>query len=747
MGEIVRLTEDAFAPDGPLAKHWGEFFRRREGQVRMAREVARTFEEGGITVVEAGTGVGKSFAYLVPAIYLLAQRREARVVVATNKINLQHQLLDKDLPTLAKALGVSLPYCLLKGRSNYLSRRRLAAAWQRSSQTLFGEEIEAFRLLAEWAQKTRTGDKAELEQHLSELHKRGKVSEKQEFRILSLWSEIQSDRYDCLRKRCPSLQKCFLYGAKSLAETSRIVVTNHHLLALDAFLADVNEKSELLPAHEYLIVDEAHSLVESITSCLTREVAQKSFQRPVSRLLGRAAGGLGAGLMGELLDSLHTHWAGSKIAEVLEDGFAEKLQRVGVLAQECFARLERVLAETAKQSKEKKAERSYDSPLTAHGKSRPRWTDNPDFPELSELVPIASECERFCEQVEQIDFSAKPTVEDLACRFTAMLRLIMENVKALKDFADLKNRALSRWFLTNKDTRNAERGSLTCVVAPIDVGAFLRPLLQKYKAVVLTSATLTTADDFSYTLREWGLDHGAEECGGRLTTLSVESPFDYQQNCLLAVPTDLPDPKRHERASTPDWLAYEEAACDFLRAMLDITKGRTLILFTSWETLECFWRRLTTPLKQAGFTPYRQDPRGKKLVLTQQFKEAERAVLFATASFWEGVDIPGEKLSCVVIEKLPFPVPDAPLLQDRIEARGGNAFDDFQVPMMINRLRQGFGRLIRTETDRGAVVVLDTRLVKKPYAPLVQKSLPPARLISDSRENVLKDLKEFFSTF
>lgn len=743
MGEIVHLTEEAFVEEGPLAQHWGEFYRRREGQLRMAREIARTFEEGGITVVEGGTGVGKSFAYLVPAIYLLAQRREVRVVVATNKINLQHQLLDKDLPTLEKALGVSLPYCLLKGRSNYLSRRRLKAAWDRSSQTLFGEDVEAFRLLAEWAQTTSTGDKAELEDYLQQLHKKGTVSEKQESRVLSLWDEVQSDRYDCLRKRCPSLQECFLYGAKSLAADSRIVVTNHHLLAIDALLEDENDKSELLPAHEYLIVDEAHSLVESITSCLTREVAQKSFQRPVSRLLGRGPGGQGIGLMGELLDSLRTHWAGSKLTELLEDGFAEKLERVGVLAQECFARLERVLAEKAKAGEEKKPERRYNEPLAAHDKPRPRWKENPDFPELPELDAIKTEFERCCDQVEQMDFSAKPTVEDVACRFKAMLCLIVDNVNALKDFADLENCALSRWFLTNKDARNAELGSITCVVAPIDVGASLRRLLEKYKAVVLTSATLTTANDFSYTLREWGFDHEAEKHRCNLTTLSVKSPFDYQRNCLLAIPTDLPDPNRNEKVS--NCLDYVEAACDFLREMLDITKGRTLILFTSWETLDCFWRRLEKPLKQARFTPYRQDPRGKKLVLAQQFKEAERAVLFATASFWEGVDIPGEKLSCVVIEKLPFPVPDAPLLKDRIAARGGNEFYHFQLPMMINRLRQGFGRLIRTETDRGAVVVLDTRLAKQSYKELVLKSLPPARLISDSREKVLKELEEFFS--
>ncbi|MCX7624835.1 MAG: DEAD/DEAH box helicase family protein [Candidatus Sumerlaeaceae bacterium] len=743
MGEIALLTEQVFAPDGPLAKHWGEFFRRRGGQVRMAREVARTFEEGGITVVEAGTGVGKSFAYLVPAFALLATNRTTRLVVATNKINLQHQLLEKDLPTLSKALDLHVAYCLLKGRSNYLSRRRLATAWRRSSQELFPEELEAFRLLSDWAQKTQIGDRAEFEAYLQGLIKKGNISEKMESRALTLWSEVQSDRYDCLRKRCPAVEKCFLYGAKSSAEASQIVVTNHHLLALDALLEEANEKSELLPAHDYLVIDEAHSLVESVTSCLTREVALKSFQRPVTRLLGRSVGGQGTGVLWEFLDALRSDWGCSKLAKVLDDALAEKLKRTYELVQHCFTRLEKYLTKTQEASLPMKIEIGYYTPLLPHAGKRPKWADNPDFVELQELVPIGEELERCFRSVEQIDFSPKPPLEDLACRFTAMLHLIIENLQTLRDFADLRNRKLSRWFLTSKDPDINEPGETTLVVAPIEVGEFIRPLLQKYKAVILTSATMSTAGNFSYILRDWGLGKSDED-ESELTTLSVESPFDYQRNCILAIPKDLPTGDRQASADGEIDRSYVEAACVFLESLLDITAGRTLILFTSWAALNTFWDQLGPRLKNAGFTPLRQQAKGKKLVLTQQFKHAERAVLFATASFWEGIDIPGEQLSCVVIEKLPFPVPDTPLLKDRIKARGGNGFWDFQLPVMINRLRQGFGRLIRTETDRGAVVVLDARLAVARYAALVRESLPPARLICGSREKILRELREFF---
>jgi ATP-dependent DNA helicase DinG len=726
MGELSERTENAFAPKGPLATRLGAKFRRREGQVEMAMTVADVFENGGVAVVEAGTGVGKSFAYLIPAIYLTTSDPSARVVIATNKINLQHQLMEKDIPALRMALDAEGGACLVKGRANYISLRRLDNALLTYGRSFFRAQLT---VIAQWAAGSQSGDKAELEKYLHDAAATGVFPEKYEDEVLRFWSDVESDRHDCLRDRCDHFTECFFYKARSAAKEARIVVTNHHTLILDAVLDELHENAEVLPSYDYLVVDEAHSLVESVTSCLSAEVSHHTFTRLIQRLLDRRHG-----LVAETAESLETQRRELELTQLISAELESLLRRVDDLTTAYFQSLERQSRGTVQQDRATSVQQiPYRNPLTSADTSRPTWKDNPDFPALEELHAIAERLRKIVALAKEQDLSAQPTSDDLVCRHCAVLVSLIEHIETLCLFANLSDDRWSRWFEWQvAEDRSRE---LLLVIAPIDAGTFIKNLLTKRKAAVLTSATLSTAKDFGHVLREWGISKNRRSSDVRVITRCVESPFDYRRNCLLAIPTDLPEPQEN---------SFSAQASALIRQIVQIVDGRTFLLFTSWEDLERFWNLLRDDLERAGFTPLAQQRHGKRLVVTEQFKSNYRPVLFATASFWEGVDIPGEQLSCVVIVKQPFPVPNTPLLEDRVRYRNLDSFNDLMLPMMIGRLRQGFGRLIRSETDRGAVVILDSRLTRRSYSHLVLKSLPSAKLVCESQKKLLSRLREFF---
>ncbi|MGB9691475.1 MAG: ATP-dependent DNA helicase [Candidatus Sumerlaeaceae bacterium] len=753
MGEFVREVGSFFSEDGPLARYaarTGRPFALRDEQVSMAKFVARTLLNGQIGIVEAGTGVGKSFAYLVPAL-LLAVQRKKRVVVATNKINLQEQLIKKDLPMLKEALGLELSCVLLKGRNNYLSRRRLKNALSAIEPGLFYEmDRAALSVIADWVRDSKTGDKAELGQRLEEKRLSGAVKSEILDRVLRVWPEVQSDNYDCRGERCPHFRECFFHRTRAKAENADLIVTNQHVLVFDYFVAQSTKgKLRILPPFDFLIIDEAHSLVETVTTALEGTVDSDSVSRIVRRLLTWQGGGASSsGEHGSLLQKLSSSLEAGAARAILQDRLPDLLSELEREWKNCFASLEQLATcwrnENTNHAKRRRGSCQLPySPDDMQNGETWSWKTNPHFQRHCRIFEIQSALENLLKQLSgaEVEESLGQQAQDLYQRVLALLNRLCESLETLRRFADLQDRKWCRWFQFDPAGLNKYEQLKLCV-ALIDVATQVADMLKSVGemkgSVVLTSATLSVNKNFDYVLRDWGLSQAHKQ--GYVTTLIEESPFDYQKQCLLAVPTDLPEERINE-----DFMVK---ACNLILETLSITKGHAFLLFTSWEELRVFWKHLEQELRQRGFTPLVQEQEGNRTAITDLFRIAQAPVLFGVASFWEGVDIAGDQLRCVIIVKLPFPIPDDPLTLARAKRWG---FEDSHVfhwvlkPRMITTLRQGFGRLIRAETDYGVVMILDSRLCTKSYGREVLASLPPARLVKARALEIIPEIRHFFA--
>jgi ATP-dependent DNA helicase DinG len=749
--DLVQEVEAVFAQGGTLSTQPGTRYKPRPQQIEMTRLVARTFAEGGIAVIEAGTGVGKSYAYLVPSLLWLthqlerrdADARSARVIVATNKINLQHQLTDRDIPDLLRALGSSVKLAVFKGRTNYLSLRRLRNALSTGHESLFRwerDQQKALRIIESWARETATGDWADLEERLEIEVEHGTVTPEQRDAVAQAWPLVHSDYHDCMEVACPFFRRCYFFRARQGAEEAQLIVTNQHILTLDRLFNLSNENASILPGYERVIIDEAHSLVETVTSVLTRSITERSVVRLVDRLLGDAGRRRRRGLLDEFRDQLENVLPGSPLVDLVGPDFEEMLAGIRSLWQECFHSLSARIGQTATAGGALAVRYPFAGAAAAVAAG-----ENPDFEKGRQLFSeeTGAALKRCLAKIDSADFRRHQDMHDVAVRFSAILQMLDEHLATLRDFADLSKSSASsdplcRWIQCTGDEEG--KTTLTLSVAPVDVSGMIAQLLsgEQMKTVVLTSATLTVEGRFDYILSEWGLNSRFAERGGQ--TLMLDSPFDYAGNCLFAIPEDLPDPQKAKSQFTPE-------ACEMVEEILKITRGRAFLLFTSWADLDAFWEELAPRLRKKGFSPMRQERDGRRIVLVRIFRERERPVLFGTVSFWEGVDIPGDALSCVIIVKLPFPVPTEPMFEARAEHKGLVGIERFRqlsVPAMITRLRQGFGRLIRTETDHGVVVLLDKRATSKSYSDTILKSVPPARLVTGSRTKILHELRRMF---
>ncbi len=618
-----------FAPDGPLSRALPAYEQHAE-QMAMMEAVAGTLEEGGVLIVEAGTGTGKTLAYLAPSIACGQQ-----VIVSTGTRTLQRQLIDRDLPFLRAHLPVKFRAVSLEGRGNYLCLHRLALRTE--AETLFDSGAKLLARLVDWAERTSTGERAEL----TDLPE-----------PLPLWFEVNSSSESCLGSSCARYEDCFVTRARRRAMTADIVVVNHHLYFADLAVRE-RWDGELLPRAAAVIFDEAHQL---------EDVACSFFGAVV-----------GSGSLPELAAELE------KAAPASGDdkSLARQLDRLRESGESFFAEF-----------------RAFPA-----GRTRLREGDLPPgsqsawFAVDNELVVLATRFSRLGEKDENL-LTIVRQIEDLRTRLQAVM--------------ELGSPGTVHWV------ERRER-SVVLRMSPIDAAPILRErLLPSAPSLVFTSATLSTGDgDFSFQRRRLGLD-------GELRELALRSGFDFARQALLYVPTSLPEPR------APDFLA---AACDEMERLLAATQGRAFLLFTSYANLNAAHARLA---RRLPYTVLKQGERPRD-VLLEAFRRDRSSVLFATSSFWEGVDVVGEALSCVIIDKLPFGSPDDPLLQARLESlteAGGKPFFDYQVPSAVIALRQGFGRLIRSRGDRGVVAVLDNRLHTKGYGRRFLAALPPCERTS-----------------
>jgi ATP-dependent DNA helicase DinG len=667
-----------FSPGGVLARtHPAYEFRR--GQLQMAQAVEQALEEKRHLIVEAGTGTGKTLAYLMPVI-----RSGKRVIISTGTKNLQEQLFYKDIPFLEQALfgepasgdessNRRLSVCYMKGRNNYLCRKKL---YDLTDQPVLSglEEIEQYRAIAAWEKTTATGDRAEL----AELPENS-----------ALWHKLDARTEACIGQKCSEWERCFITEMRRRGMESDIIIVNHHLFFADLAIklqAEGAPDAGILPEAAAVIFDEAHEL---------EDVAGNYFGISVSNL------------------------------------------RVEDLARDVEASLQhnRMLSASLSGALGSLRERSqFFFSLLPPGEGRFAFDTRREFLEENgdeflalnqALTRLAGELEGLPQKPEEI-FNFVRRAQEIQVQLAFAMESDDRNtvfwIERRGGRTNSPQRRTSTSLRAGSDTEGRGRRNVFLQATPIDVGPILRECLwSKLECAVLTSATLAVGGGFEYIRQRLGLEHARESV--------LPSHFDYENQALFYVPPDLPD------ARTPQFTAL---AADRIRQLLEITRGRAFVLFTSYAQMNDVYQRL---LGELEFPMLRQGDAPKSALL-EEFRLTPNAVLFATSSFWQGVDVQGEQLSCVIIDRLPFAVPSDPVVAARvkaIDADGGNAFFQYQVPAAVITLKQGFGRLIRSLHDRGLLVLLDNRILKKQYGRVFIESLPNYKKTTEMRM-----VEEFF---
>jgi ATP-dependent DNA helicase DinG len=632
--------EQILRPGGAIAANH-PFYEHRPGQIRMAQAIADAVDRNYHLCVEAGTGTGKTLAYLLPIIF-----SDKRVIVSTATKNLQEQLFSKDIPFLEKALGRKLSVCYMKGRSNYLCWNRLEEI---EGQTyLFSpHDPEYLRLIKKWVQITRTGDRAELAELPEDF---------------LLWHHLDARREICTGQKCRNFDACFITKVRQQALESDIIIVNHHLFFADLALRQ-GDFGSVLPDYSVLVFDEAHEIEDVATQYFGMMVSNYRIEellRDANAVLSET-GASSAFLTGQL----------AKLSERSREFFA------------CFQR--------------KEGRFVLQSLGAGIGICRgPNGDDNLSDAYKSlrlELHVVRTALDNVTVQSDRIEALARRSTE-------------IEN--ELAEILESESKEHVYWC------ENRGRGVFLWA-SPINIAALLKDrLFSKVNSAILTSATLATGGNFSFVKSRLGLDEARE--------LVVPSHFDFAGQAILYVPRNIPEPREE------GWVRH---ACKELETILEASDGRAFVLFTSYAQMDQVYQSLKSRLDY----PLLIQGEKSKSGLLESFRNTPNAVLFATSSFWQGVDVQGEQLSCVVIDKLPFSVPSDPVVAARIAQindSGGNAFYEYQIPTATILLKQGLGRLIRSKTDRGILALLDKRILTKSYGKMFLQSLPPAPLTNDS---------------
>ncbi len=710
-------------PHGAIAAALPDYEHRPQ-QLAMLSAVAGAFNDQQVLTVEAGTGTGKSLAYLVPAI-LWSKANKERVVVSTHTINLQEQLVRKDLPFLTERAGLECRVALVKGRGNYLCQRKAAQAEAQGAQLIEDDIGAELRQLLDWAKGTRDGSLADLA-----VRPRPEV-----------WEQVVSENDNCLRARCPYYSSCFFYSSRRAAAAADVVVVNHHLLMADLALRDELDnytQNAVLPPATRVIIDEAHHLEDVATSYFGSRASLAVLDRTFGRLQSRR--NLAKGVLPALMMALESIDRGEDVplaqgaVRWIEQRLLPQRASLAVDAEEYFTRLL-----TAYQEHDARPPSGGDEKLRITDAVRGTVFWQRAAAMLTGLAAAvdayAVDFEGVLARVAQLGEGTPVQVRYLATELGALRSRLAGFAATLLEFVGT-DEAQCRWLELRPRTRTGP--ALSLHTAPIDVAPLLhRALFQQFETVVLTSATLAVDQAFDYLHQRVGV--ARIEPAERVQTLRVESPFDFARQARLLVPSDLPEPTHP---------GYEAATHEAIRLALHITDGGAFVLFTSYGALRRAFAALAGELGRAGLTPLQQGDTSRQHLLAR-FAQERRAVLFATDSFWEGVDVKGDALRCVIIARLPFKVPTEPIEAARveaIEARGGNPFMEHALPQAVLKLKQGFGRLIRSRSDCGCVLVLDSRVAQKRYGQAFLRSLPPARQVVGPSQRVFAEMEAFFRT-
>ena len=657
--EGITLRE-IFSPGGLIAQQLEEYEFRHE-QLQMAHEVARAFTASDHLIVEAGTGVGKSFAYLVPAISI-ALKAEQKVVISTNTISLQEQLITKDIPFLQRVLPRDFNVVLAKGRRNYLSRRRLKNLMN-YERGLFDthEEVAEVADIEEWVNLTVDGSRADLPWQPQS----------------QVWNKVASDRDDCLGRNCETYDTCFYFNARREMHNADLLIVNHHLLFSDlAIRKDSEESMSVLPDYDYLIIDEAHHLEATATNHASIDFSNTRVKW--------------------LLDSLYNERNKEGLARrfdssQLESQVMTAREQANTLFKDiCDVMQAEIGSENGHNTLTPRIQKSnfvrnvLDAPLTDIERTLKRLQEHAvTDDDEQEITAHQRHCQRLRNELDMIIRQSDPDYVY---------------------WAEISMRGRTPRILLN--------------ATPVNVNQILQDHLFCAKSsVVMTSATLSTNRNFAYFKKRVGI--------GECRELLASSPFDFKRQVQIHIPRNMPHPNSDR---------FVSAAIEKIIHYLKLTHGKAFVLFTSYKMMDEVYDVVAPDLQEIGIDTFKQGGELSRTAMLQEFRENTNSVLFGTSSFWEGVDVRGESLSNVIITRLPFEVPTHPVMEARvkqIKEAGGNEFFEFSLPEAILRLKQGFGRLIRTQTDKGIVVILDPRIKTASYGKQFLGSLPDCEIVAE----------------
>lgn len=698
------FIESLFSRHGLFATA-AERFEERIEQKEMARLILESYEKGKIGLIEAGTGIGKTFAYLAPAVFWALTQKE-KTVIATHTIALQEQLLHKDIPLLLNAIGEELRVSLMKGMNNYLCLRKLEEC-QGQPYLFSTEQRQDLLNIERWAEKTTDGSQSSLPFPV----------------VHQVWEKVSADGDSCSRVHCPHYKKCFFFLARKEAEEAQLLVVNHHLLLTDVeFRCRQDGQGGILPSYRRLIIDEAHRLEGVALKILAKQLDCAALFRLFTRLhpekhsqhsrlerLRKEVASFPSPPL-SLLHKLEVELPAQKIRcqtalrelfeglfHFFENAFVEETEkgRITEMVINCKRWQEKILPLMNLLKEE------MNCLIVELGTIETALKLYRDLPEYHRLQVHLSEIQGICFKAQE--------VSQLLGEFS------------LNDSEEKK----VRWF-------EKKEGNLCLIDASLNISKLLSEFLFSLQdTCILCSATMTTANSFSFIKERLGLT----SLSGRIQEGIYESPFNYQERTLFAVPTDLPAPSSSQ---------FLSKAVTIIQEIIHASQGSVFLLFTSYKMLNAVYEAL--PPDMATQYPFLKQGEISRHLLLEQFKRGKGSVLFATNSFWEGVDVPGDALRCVVIVKLPFIVPTDPLHEgyaEILEAQGINPFISYAIPKAVIKFKQGFGRLIRAKEDRGCVICLDNRMITREYGQEFLRSLPPCQTCFDSKEVVLSKVRQF----
>lgn len=703
-------------------------FEVRDAQQKMMQDIIEAYEEDAIALIEAGTGTGKSVAYLIPAL-LWAAKTKDRTLISTHTITLQEQLIQKDIPLLLKALSLELKVVLVKGMNNYICLRKLDEAKQ--SLPMFPpEDVAEIEKIDQWKNTTRDGSRSDLPFVPSG----------------SAWEKVGAESDTCNHQDCPFYEQCYYIRARKEANDAQVLVANHHLLFSDLSIrskTDNYKDPAVLPIYHRIVLDEAHHIEDIATEHFALEASYIGLLRLLARLASERQGKT-FGKLPFLKKMMHDHFGVApdmKVADILRKltidlpGSRTDLTVYLERVFHSYTDLLRLL-QTSQNDESNGVENKLR--LRPYHRTHPLW-EGEIVPRTKELVGAL---QRFSQTLYGLDADLETlkdkefTEKAKGVRFdiSALAGRLVESSVLLENFlTETKEESAVRW-IENSAKANS---NIYLLHAELDMAKILSEMLfSKFQTVILCSATLSTNNQFDFIRNRLGITEQFLP-NRKFITKIYESPFDYKKQTLFAIPTDIPHPSDKE---------FTSKAVDAIWQAIQASRGNAFVLFTSYTLMKTCFHQLESRLKQHRYFPLKQGDSGRQALLNT-FKNTEHSVLFGTDSFWEGVDVVGEALRCVIIVKLPFKVPSEPIIQarsDAISAKGGDPFMEYTLPQAIVKFKQGFGRLIRNRKDRGCVICLDTRLISKNYGKMFLNSLPGCQYVFAENQAVTQHMIDFY---